>query len=148
MYGGEYPFIQTGDVAKAGLFLNEYHQTYSELGIQQSKLWNKGTLLITIAANIAETSILNIQAAFPDSVIAFKPDKADVVFIKIFLDKVNKILRARAETSSQANLNLAKLSEIQIFIPSFQEQQKIATFFKQLDHLITLHQRQPFSPND
>ncbi|MFW5438935.1 restriction endonuclease subunit S, partial [Paenibacillus apiarius] len=72
LFGGEYPFIQTGDVAKAPLFLTEYSQTYSEFGIQQSKLWDIGTLLITIAANIADTTILGIKAAFPVSVIGFE----------------------------------------------------------------------------
>lgn len=142
LYGGKYPFIQTGDVAKAGLFLNKYHQTYSEYGIQQSKLWNKGTLLITIAANIAETSILDIKAAFPDSVIGFESDQVDMVFIKKVIDNASNTLKSKAETSSQANLNLSKLSELTITIPTFNEQQKIGSFFKQLDETITLHQHE------
>ena len=142
LYGGKYPFIQTGDVAKANLFLDNYRQTYSEFGIQQSKLWNKGTLLITIAANIAETSILSIDAAFPDSVIGFESTRVDMVFIKNVIDNAANYLKRKAETSSQANLNLAKLSELSLVIPSLKEQQKIGTFFKQLDDTIALHQRE------
>ena len=69
LYGGPYPFVQTGDVKHAGLYLRDYDQTYSEAGLAQSKLWPAGTLCITIAANIAETSILGIEACFPDSII-------------------------------------------------------------------------------
>jgi type I restriction enzyme S subunit len=69
LFGGKYPFIQTGDVRKADLYLTEFTQTYSEAGLQQSKLWNEDTLCITIAANIAETSILKIKLVFPDSII-------------------------------------------------------------------------------
>ena len=141
MFGGSYPFIQTGDVAKAGLYLTNYGQTYSDFGIQQSKLWNEGTLLITIAANIAETSILGIKAAFPDSVIAFESDDVDMVFVKNVIDKISDMLKRTAETSSQANLNLAKLSELKIDLPSIGEQIKIGAFFKQLDDTIALHQR-------
>ncbi len=65
LYGGPFPFVQTGDVKKAGLYLREYEQTYSEAGLAQSKLWPVGTLCITVAANIAETSILATQACFP-----------------------------------------------------------------------------------
>ena len=141
LFGGSYPFIQTGDVAKAGLYLTNYGQTYSDFGIQQSKLWNEGTLLITIAANIAETSILGIKAAFPDSVIAFESDDVDMVFVKNVIDKISDMLKRTAETSSQANLNLAKLSELKIDLPSIGEQIKIGAFFKQLDDTIALHQR-------
>lgn len=141
LFGGEYPFIQTGDVAKAPLFLTEYSQTYSEFGIQQSKLWDIGTLLITIAANIADTTILGIKAAFPDSVIGFESTSCDVVFIKNYIDIQSDLLKRKAETSSQANLNLSKLKEMNLNVPKLKEQQKIGSFFKQIDETIALHQR-------
>ena len=55
----------------AGLYITSYNSTYSELGLRQSKLWKKGTLCITIAANIAKTSILEFDACFPDSIVGF-----------------------------------------------------------------------------
>ncbi|MEH7275928.1 restriction endonuclease subunit S, partial [Neobacillus vireti] len=75
LYGGKYPFIQTGDVKKANFYIRDFKQTYNEKGLAQSKLWNKGTLCITIAANIAETAILDIDACFPDSIVGFIPDE-------------------------------------------------------------------------
>ena len=60
LFGGKYPFIQTGDIRNAnGGFITSFEQTYSDFGLAQSKLWNKGTLCITIAANIGETAILD-----------------------------------------------------------------------------------------
>ena len=44
-------------------------------------------------------------------------------------------------TSDTWNLKYPALSLIQFFIPSFDEQSKIAEYFSTLDHLITLHQR-------
>jgi type I restriction enzyme S subunit len=84
LYGGPYPFVQTGDIKHAGLYLTEYSQTSSEAGLEQSRLWPKGTLCITIAANIAETAILGIDACFPDSVIGFTADesKCDVRYLR------------------------------------------------------------------
>ena len=92
LYGGPYPFVQTGDVKHSGLYLTEFHQTYSDAGLQQSKLWPVGTLCITIAANIAETSILGIEACFPDSIIGFIPEEgqADTRFIKYLFDAALK----------------------------------------------------------
>ena len=54
LYGGKYQFIQTGDIRNSNHYITEYSQTYSEIGLAQSKLWPKGTICITIAANIAE----------------------------------------------------------------------------------------------
>ena len=71
LLGGIYPLIQTGDVSNSGLYITEYKSTYSELGLKQSKMWSKDTLCITIAANIAQTSILTFDACFPDSVVGF-----------------------------------------------------------------------------
>ena len=95
LYDGPYPFVQTGDVKRSGLYLRDYEQTYSEAGLSQSKLWPVGTLCITIAANIAETSILDIEACFPDSVIGFIADqeKADTRFIKYLFDAVLQMRR-------------------------------------------------------
>jgi type I restriction enzyme S subunit len=64
LYGGSYPFIQTGDVKHSDLYIKNYSQTYNEAGLAQSKLWNAGTLCITIAANIADTAILSFEAVF------------------------------------------------------------------------------------
>jgi len=74
LYGGKYPFIQTGEIREARKYITKYEQTYSEAGLEQSKLWPKGTLCITIAANIAELAILSFDACFPDSVLGFIPN--------------------------------------------------------------------------
>ena len=73
LFGGDYPFIQTGDVANSNGWITSDSQTYSEAGLAQSRLWQKGTLCITIAANIAKTGILTFDACFPDSVVGFLP---------------------------------------------------------------------------
>ncbi|WP_422122334.1 restriction endonuclease subunit S [Planococcus sp. X10-3] len=131
LYGTEYPFVQTSDIKHAGLYLKNYSQAYSEFGLKQSKLWPKGTLCITIAANIAETTILDIEACFPDSIIGFTPDstKSEVVFIKKYFEFINPKLQKMSEGIAQSNLNLEKLASIEFTVPSIQEQKKIATFF-------------------
>ncbi len=84
LYGGQYPFIQTGDVKASEGRIAMHEQTYSEAGLAQSRLWPSNTMCITIAANIAETGILKYPACFPDSVIGFiaNKDMADVYFIE------------------------------------------------------------------
>jgi len=144
LYGGPYPFIQTGDVKHAGLYLNEYEQTYSDAGLAQSRMWPAGTLCITIAANIAETSILGIDACFPDSVIGFIPDetKADVRFVKYLFDTM---LRQRfkqfTQGAAQDNLSQGKLLSLKFPIPSVNEQKKIGDLLSAYDDLIENNRR-------
>ena len=84
LYNGGYPFVQTGDIRYANKFIRSYSQTYNEIGLKQSRLWPKGTLCITIAANIADTAILGFDACFPDSIVGFTPNQScNVFFIDI-----------------------------------------------------------------
>lgn len=144
LYGGPYPFIQTGDVKHSGLYLNDYSQTYSEAGLAQSKIWPKGTLCITIAANIADTTILGIDACFPDSIIGFIPDKksADVKFIKYLFDAMlQRKYKKITQGAAQDNLSQHKLLSLQFPIPSITEQKKIANKLSFYDDLIENNRR-------
>lgn len=84
LYGGPYPFIQTGDIRNSSHVVKAFSQTYSELGLAQSKLWPRGTVCITIAANIAETGVLGFDACFPDSVVGLvvDPDKTSAGYVE------------------------------------------------------------------
>lgn len=139
LYGGPYPFVQTGDVKRAGLYLRDYEQTYSDAGLAQSKLWPVGTLCITIAANIAETAILDIDACFPDSVIGFTADpaKADTRFVKYLFDAVLKMrFRSFTQGAAQDNLSQEKLLSIRFPVPDLPVQKRIADILSAHDGLI------------
>ncbi|MEW3947070.1 restriction endonuclease subunit S, partial [Pseudomonas aeruginosa] len=111
LYGGDYPFFQTGDVKGAELYLRCFSATYNEKGLAQSKLWQPGTLCITIAANIADTSILSIPGCFPDSVVGFvaDPQRSDVFFVKYYLDTLKNAMQSISHGTTQDNLSLEKL---------------------------------------
>ncbi len=144
LYGGPYPFVQTGDVKKAGLYLRNFERTYSEAGLAQSKLWPVGTLCITIAANIAETSILDIDACFPDSVIGFiaEPEKADARFVKYLFDAALKMrFQAFTQGAAQDNLSQAKLLSIRFPVPELIVQTEIADVLSAYDDLIENNRR-------
>ena len=144
LYGGPYPFVQTGDVKHAGLYLNEYSQTYSEAGLAQSRMWPPGTLCITIAANIADTAILEFEACFPDSVIGFIPDegKADARFVKYLFDAMlKKRFKQFTQGAAQDNLSQRKLLSLKFPIPSVTEQSRIADFLSTYDDLTENNRR-------
>jgi type I restriction enzyme S subunit len=120
LYGGEYPFVQTGDVRAADHVLHTFSQSYNEKGLAQSKLWPKGTVCITIAANIAETAILGMDACFPDSVIGVvpNPDHASPDYVEYLLQGFSAELKAEGEGTAQDNINLATFKDRKFPFPS------------------------------
>lgn len=143
LYGGKYPFIQTGDIRSSNGRVTEHTQTYSEEGLAQSKLWPKGTMCITIAANIAETAILTYPACFPDSVVGFiaNEDKCDVRFVEYSFRLLKRRLQSEAIGSVQDNINLATLSRLNIKLPPLPQQKAIAHILSSLDNKIELNRR-------
>ena len=102
LLGGPYPLVQTGEVANCNGYIREYHSTYSEVGLRQSKMWPAGTLCITIAANIAKTGILTFDACFPDSIVGFRADDPETVeFVRGWLTFLQKSLEDAAPESAQ-----------------------------------------------
>ncbi|MEZ9763923.1 restriction endonuclease subunit S [Vibrio splendidus] len=141
LYDGPYPFVQTGDVKASKGRVTQHSQTYSEEGLAQSRLWPKGTMCITIAANIAETGILTYPACFPDSVIGFIADesKCNVYFIEYVFRLLRKRIQAQATGSVQDNINLQTLERLLFPVPALEEQNRIAAVLGELDDKVHLN---------
>jgi len=134
---GKWPLIQTGDVAKAQGKLVNYSKSYSAFGLEQSKLWPKGTLCITIAANIADSAILGIDACFPDSVVGLVPysDFGNARYFEYFIRTAKENLTDFAPSTAQKNINLGILEQVNIPLPPLDEQKRIVA---KVDQLMTL----------
>lgn len=137
LYGGSTPFVQTGDIRKASHVIQSYSQTYSEFGLKQSKLWPKGTLCITIAANIAETSILGFDACFPDSVIGFvaNPEQTSSAYVEYLLSSLKSKLEEKGQGSAQSNINLGTFKNLKLPFPSLENQTRIVAILDNFDTL-------------
>ena len=131
LFGGKYPFIQTGEVRAANRIIKKYEQTYSEFGLEQSKLWQKGTLCITIAANIAETAFLGFDACFPDSIVGFSASKAVLPeYIELFIKSVRTKIESYAPATAQKNINLNTLENLIVPYCSLTEQTQIVAILE------------------
>lgn len=137
LLGGDYPLIQTGDVANAGLYITEFNSSYSELGLKQSKMWDAGTLCITIAANIAKTAILTFDSCFPDSVVGFKAnEKTNNIFIHYWFSFLQKLIEEQAPETAQKNINLGTLRKLRVIAPPIEEQNQFAEWIFDLQVLL------------
>jgi type I restriction enzyme S subunit len=147
LYDGKYPFFQTGDIAKAEKYLLKYKQTLNERGLKVSTLIPKGTVVITIAANIGDVSILDIDACFPDSVVGFKPQKKynrDYLYYK--LKSMKEKFIGSTVKNTQMNLNVERIGSNFITCPPKFEQKTIVahieTQSQKINKAITLQQNQ------
>jgi type I restriction enzyme, S subunit len=126
LLGGPYPFLQTGEVRAAN---GGTIKTYSEIGLAQSKLWPKGTLCLTIAANIAETAFLGFDACFPDSVVGIKTDENNlsIRFANYYIQKLKQEIDSKASATAQKNINVEFLERLPIPIPPMKEQHTVVS---------------------
>ncbi len=127
LYGGPYPFVQTGDIRHTDTFLSDVEASYSEAGLAQSRLWPAGTMCITIAANIGKTAILSMEACFPDSVVGFLPasDEVSIRYVEYFMRSVQQKLEDEAPATAQKNINLEILEKVVIPVAPTLEQHEI-----------------------
>lgn len=133
LFGGIYPFIQTGDVSNTGDWIIGYKSTYSEAGLAQSRLWPKGTLCITIAANIAKAAILEFDACFPDSVVGFTPHEGiSSEYVLYCLRFYQEYFEHRAPKSAQMNINLETLRTLRMPMPPEALQIEFAQFVREM----------------
>lgn len=125
LYDGPYPFIQTGDVARAGKYITEYKQTLSEMGKNVSKLFPKGTLTMTIAANVGDVAILGFDAYFPDSVLGFVPhENINNKYLYYIFSAMKQEFIRTAIVSTQLNLNIERVKELVVPITYDKDEQK------------------------
>ncbi|RJR29962.1 MAG: restriction endonuclease subunit S [Desulfobacteraceae bacterium] len=140
LLGGPYPFIQTGDVANCKGYIRIYSSTYSEMGLAQSKMWPAGTLCITIAANIAATAILGLDACFPDSVVGFTPNsRINSAYVRILLSLLKPLIERAAPQLAQKNINLKILRDLPIPVP---RKNLLDRFESQHDKVLSLEEKQ------
>jgi type I restriction enzyme S subunit len=127
LYGGPYPFIQTGDIAQSGGRITSHRQAYSEEGLAQSRMWSAGTVCITIAANIANSAILTYPACFPDSVVGVIPDENLCLaeYLEFFIRTARADLDQFAPATAQKNINIGILSDVAVPLPHLTEQHEI-----------------------
>ena len=123
LYGGIYPFIQTGDVAAANGIIRTHRQTLNQRGLAVSTMFPAGTLVMTISANIGDVAVLNFEACFPDSIVGFVPtNKVERDFLYYLFRAMKSEFLREAPVNTQGNLNVERIGSKKIPLPSVDEQ--------------------------
>lgn len=139
LYGGQYPFVQTGDIASARRVITSYSQSLNDQGLATSALFPAGTLAMAIAANIGDVALLGFDACFPDSVVAFVPrPNVQPSFLYHLLRAVKPELLGVATLNTQLNVNTERIGEVVVPLPPREEQDVIV---KTIDRAVDLEER-------
>lgn len=142
-YDGATPFVQTGDVVRSGGRIREFVQTLNKDGVAISRIFPAGTILITIAANIGFTGILQFDSACPDSLVAITPNQSlNVEFLEYFLQTQQETMDKLAPKGTQKNINIQFLTPWPVVVPPDEdEQREIVAILDVIDRKIDLHRR-------
>ena len=128
-YGGDYPFVQTGDITAADKYIRSYSQTLNELGFSVSKMFPKGTLVMSIAANVGDVAILDFEACFPDSMVGLVPNhQTNLDYLYYLMKAMKGVLLRSAVLTTQLNLNYVRIGTNFAPFPPEEEQKAIADF--------------------
>ena len=141
--GGEHPLIQTGEVKAANLYISNHAAAYNDFGLRQSKKWPRGTLCITIAANIAETGLLDYPMCFPDSVVGFNAysEESSELFMHYVFTFIRNAIQSSTSGSIQDNINLEYLTNLEFKIPTKKYQDKLVSILHSVDLKVELNNR-------
>ncbi|RYD85653.1 MAG: hypothetical protein EOP84_01815 [Verrucomicrobiaceae bacterium] len=127
-YDGPHPFVQIGNLPREGGLVTEYTQTLNDKGLNVSKKFPRGTILIAIVgATIANTGVLGFDACCPDSLVAVRSDDETLRCYGDIWLRANKLkLRGSAIASGgQPNINLGIILPFFIALPPLAEQAEI-----------------------
>ena len=118
----------------------------SDLGQQVGRVVPKNTILVTCIASIGKNTMLGNTGSFNQQINGLTPNEKECD--PYFLLTESALWSAKMKSSAAAGtmqiVNRTEFSELKTWLPNLIEQQAISDFFRQLDNLITLHQRQPF----
>ena len=146
---GAMPFIQVADVSDEMNLVEDTKQKISKLAQPMSVLVDKNSVLVTLQGSIGRVAITQYEAFIDRTVLIFEKYNIDIdnVFWA-YIIKQKFIEEARkAPGGTIKTITKEALSDFDLSIPNYQEQKQIGLFLRNLDRLITLHQRKPFCIN-
>ena len=141
---GAMPFVQVADVSDEMNLVEDTKQKISILAQPMSVFAEKNSVLVTLQGSIGRVAITQYGAFVDRTVLIFEKYKAEIdktfwayIIKQKFIDEAQKAPGGTIKTITKE-----ALSDFDLSIPNYQEQKQIGAYFRNLDHLITLHQRE------
>ena len=115
----------------------------SEEGMKVGRVVPANTILCTCIASIGKNALLTVKGSFNQQINSLTPNaENDAYFLLTESELWSEKMKRMAASGTMQIVNKTEFSELTTMVPSTNEQKVIGTYFKNLDHLITLHQRE------
>lgn len=106
----------------------------------------KGDLLMTRIGDIGTSRVIETEEplAYYVTLALLKPKKIECNFLSWLISSPEvqrNIWKRTLHIAFPKKINLGEINQVEVMIPKNEEQEKIGSFFKQLDNTIALHQR-------
>ena len=146
---GAMSFVQVADVTDEMNLVENTKQKISTLAQPMSVYADKNSVLVTLQGSIGRVAITQYGAFIDRTVLIFEKYKEPInILFWAYIIKQKFIEEAhKAPGGTIKTITKEALSDFDLLLPKYDEQSRVGTFFKQLDNLITLHQREVFSKN-
>ncbi|MHC3838140.1 restriction endonuclease subunit S, partial [Streptococcus thermophilus] len=134
-------WLRIADVTEQNGRIYHLEQHISKLGQEKTRVLTEPHLLLSIAATVGKPVINYVKTGVHDGFLIFLNPTFEREFMFQWLEMFRPKWQKYGQPGSQVNLNSELVRNQEIVLPNYKEQQKIGTFFKQLDDIIALYQR-------
>ena len=142
---GDVNFVKVENITNGKIYpINKIKQNEHDNYLKRSRLEEKD-ILFSIAGTLGRTAIVNksiLPANTNQALAIIRGYDFDTNFLITSLagNVVKEYIRRNPTVGAQPNLSLEQVGNLLVNTPNAEEQQKIGSFFKQLDDTIALHQ--------
>ena len=138
------PWVTPTDISE-----NIVYNTPRKLSTEGQKVGRvvpKDTILVTCIASIGKNTMLGVMGSFNQQINGLIPNLENYNPYFLFTESAlwSEKMKRQAAAGTMQIVNKTEFSELITMVPRLEEQKKIGEYFRNLDHLITLHQRKPF----
>ena len=149
-FDGTHKYIRITDIDDSSRKFNSQSLTSPDIDLSSAdnhKLKNGDILFARTGASVGKSYIyadsdgLVYYAGFLIRARIKSGVDSNFVFQHTLTSSYENFIRVTSQRSGQPGVNAKEYSTFEISVPSYEEQRKIGSFFKQLDDTITLHQR-------
>ncbi|NRO72726.1 hypothetical protein IMAU60117_01445 [Lactobacillus helveticus] len=134
-------WLRIADVTEQNGRIYHLEQHISKLGQEKTRVLTEPHLLLSIAATVGKPVVNYVKTGVHDGFLIFLNPTFEREFMFQWLEMFRPKWQKYGQPGSQVNLNSELVRNQKIVLPNYKEQQKIGSFFKQLDDTIALHQR-------
>ena len=134
------PWVTPTDIN--ALTISDTPRKLSEEGAKVGRVVPANTILCTCIASIGKNTLLTVKGSFNQQINSLTPyDENDAYFLLTESEIWSNIMKRMAASGTMQIVNKTEFSELKTMVPTLSEQQAIGSYFRNLDHLITLHQQ-------